>query len=541
MHPSHTLSLIRQLTAIGVVKPRRKIGRWPAPVHPDLIGNEYTAAIVRMAVVPAHREMQAVMPEILALLVSLRREQGRADAYDPEQARVPAGQPGGGEFGSGGGARSVGTHEYGARAVHFHERITPPENAAIQKYKEAAYHEVNGDLRAGKPVREGDGRAEVARQLDRALAKAPPLDHPITVQRGFKFLNIHGENLSFNVGDKYTDPAFVSATAKSARTKLPGIAANSDYYARIIVKPGVRAGFIDKPGGTNQREQEVLLPRGLQYHVVERGKATVQVGVNRRRVTTLVIEASDPHAHLDADPGGLGKAAAEGRKSAEKDTRKAARSSAEIDAELRAGSEQGRRAARLIDHAAAQVARLFHPGPLHDVVHQFGNVTDRHSRLQLDQQLRTAIGVPLSAIEKPHRDRLEGWAAANVDLIVTLPPRYFDDIRGKVLDAFEGGVHPYDLADDMADCYGISESRAEVIARDQTLSLAADLNHDRMTALGVTRATWRTMRDGRVCDICEPREGVEFDMSEGIDGELPGDCHPQDRCFSEPDLSDLLA
>lgn len=211
-----------------------------------------------------------------------------------------------------------------------------------------------------------------------------------------------------------------------------------------------------------------------------------------------------------------------------------------VERDLAMASEQGRRAAAVLDQASRDVAAVFRPSQLHDVVRHFGRATDRHSREQLDRQLRQAIGVPISAIEKPHRDRIEEWAALNVDRIRTVPERFFDRLRIDVEEAFSSAMHPDTLAEQLADRYDIADNDAERIARDQTLKLSADLNHARMESLGVDQGIWRTNADNRVCDVCFEREGQTFDLSSGIEGQLPGDCHPGDRCWTEPVLSGIL-
>jgi len=277
----------------------------------------------------------------------------------------------------------------------------------------------------------------------------------------------------------------------------------------------------------------------------------------RDRAHNVVFSIPGAAPHLDArSPGGgaigTGRAAQLGRKQAERDTRKAAATAREVDRELASGSEQGRRAAALIDKAARTFADQFKPEALFNIVNQFGKATDRHARLELDKQLRGAIGVPLSAIEKPHRDKLEEWAAANVDLIVTLPDRYFDDIRLRVEDAFSEATHPATLADELREAYGISENNAERIARDQVLSLQSDLNRERMTSLGVTRYFWRSVEDGRVREnhadlAARSLAGETFAFNDpplggGTDETETG--NPGDgilcRCYPEPVLDQLL-
>lgn len=192
-------------------------------------------------------------------------------------------------------------------------------------------------------------------------------------------------------------------------------------------------------------------------------------------------------------------------------------------------SEQGKRAARAIDRAAREFADALDPTALREIVSKFVGRMSYHARLQLDQMLRSAIGVSLDAIERPIVDRTEEWSAQNVSLIKTVPSRYFDEIRAHVWDAFEAGEHPDELADQLQDVYSMSEWNAERIARTETLKLSSQLNRDRMESLGVEYAFWRTMRDGRVSEDCAALEGTRFNLAEGVDGVFPGTEHP--LCF----------
>ena len=279
----------------------------------------------------------------------------------------------------------------------------------------------------------------------------------------------------------------------------------------------------------------------------------------RPEILRLLVEQRAAEGRTDAAaPGiGAGRAAQLGKRAAEREEerlerelaaaqrageRQGAKERKQAAAELSGAHAAGKRAAALIARAAAEFAAKLHPTALHEVVKQFGVATDRHARLQLDQQLRSAIGVPLSSIEKPTQDKIGQWTADQVALVKTVPERYFDRLQEDVQEAFAGGTHPSDLADDFEERYEMSERDAERLARDQVLSLAADVNHDRMEALGVERAIWRTMRDGRVSDDCAELEGEVFDLDEGVppEGLLPGDSHPMCRCYSEPVLGDLL-
>lgn len=321
------------------------------------------------------------------------------------------------------------------------------------------------------------------------------------------------------------------------------------------IRPRKRIGRMPRP--VEPKTIALEYRKAIVRAVCERARAAfnrekgaiVEALIEERRARGIVEETrGDARTRRDAPmigggrgaAIGAGRAAQLGAEEAARAGRKALPIATEFEEELSQASELGARAARLIDRAAAAFAAEFRPSSLIEIVKQFGKRTSEHARLQLDRQLRAAIGVPFSAIERASRDRLEEWAAANIDLITSISDRYFDRLRGDVEEAFTGGMHPATFADLLEERYEMSERQAETIARDQTLKLSADLSHDRMEGLGVEWAVWRTVRDGRVCPICEALERTRFKLSEGVDGVLPGGCHPMDRCWSEPDLSTLI-
>jgi SPP1 gp7 family putative phage head morphogenesis protein len=183
---------------------------------------------------------------------------------------------------------------------------------------------------------------------------------------------------------------------------------------------------------------------------------------------------------------------------------------------------------------AAYVAARMRPHELHEVAARFGQQTTDFQRTQLDRQVRHAIGVPLSAIEAPIRDMIPAFTSSNVEIVKTVPDRYFERLRADVTEAFETGMHPDELAERFVDLDGMAEYDAERLARDQIGKLASQVNLERQRSIGIRRGVWRTMHDNRVCDECEMHDGEEFDLDDPPEGEGPGFCHPMDRCFCEP-------
>lgn len=84
------------------------------------------------------------------------------------------------------------------------------------------------------------------------------------------------------------------------------------------------------------------------------------------------------------------------------------------------------------------------------------------------------------------------------------------------------------------DAIDIVLRRAGLIGETETYQAVSDVDRARLGELGAgTTMTWRTQRDDLVRPEHAEREGVSFDVDDGIDGELPGD-PPNCRCWAEP-------
>jgi SPP1 gp7 family putative phage head morphogenesis protein len=104
-----------------------------------------------------------------------------------------------------------------------------------------------------------------------------------------------------------------------------------------------------------------------------------------------------------------------------------------------------------------------------------------------------------------------------------------EDVRGRLMDKF-----------------GLSKSRADLIARDQTLKLNSQLSQARATSVGVTSYTWVTSRDERVRSGHAALHGKVFrydtpPVTNPRTGEVN---HPggdfQCRCVAVPNTDELL-
>ena len=142
---------------------------------------------------------------------------------------------------------------------------------------------------------------------------------------------------------------------------------------------------------------------------------------------------------------------------------------------------------------------------------------------------------------------LSGWVRDNVALIKSLPSTTFGEIEGVVLRGWRDGKRADVIAEEIRQRFGVARSRAELIASDQVGKLNGQLTRDRLLAVGVKRARWRTSEDGRVRPSHQSVKNRIFDLDEGIPGlGFPGQpircrchavhrhvpSHPHGRCHA---------
>jgi SPP1 gp7 family putative phage head morphogenesis protein len=140
---------------------------------------------------------------------------------------------------------------------------------------------------------------------------------------------------------------------------------------------------------------------------------------------------------------------------------------------------------------------------------------------------------------------LEQAREANIALVVNAGRVYAGDVRNIFSDPANVGLRVEVLQAKLVERGNVSESRAALIARDQTLKLNAALTKHRQTAAGVDQYRWSTSKDERVRPGHAELEGELFDWSDPPDtgdGELnhPGEDY-QCRCLAIPYIEELDA
>ena len=164
-----------------------------------------------------------------------------------------------------------------------------------------------------------------------------------------------------------------------------------------------------------------------------------------------------------------------------------------------------------------------------------GNVDEyskRSMRLALQDKLPTVNFKETPAM----KNALDSFVVENVNLIKSIPQKYFTEIEGIVMRSVRDGRNLADLTNELEHRYDITRKRAILIATDQNNKATETLNRVRVQELGVTKAKWIHTGGSK-----EPRKshqhanGKIFELDKGclIDGEYiyPGqliNCYHKD-------------
>jgi uncharacterized protein with gpF-like domain len=108
------------------------------------------------------------------------------------------------------------------------------------------------------------------------------------------------------------------------------------------------------------------------------------------------------------------------------------------------------------------------------------------------------VGIDVHSLGTSVTDALDAFRAENVDLIQSIPDEMLEQVGDVLEKAWESGARVETLSDALQARFGVSESKGDLIARDQTLKLNGQLARERQQAAGITRYVWSTSSDERV-------------------------------------------
>jgi SPP1 gp7 family putative phage head morphogenesis protein len=172
------------------------------------------------------------------------------------------------------------------------------------------------------------------------------------------------------------------------------------------------------------------------------------------------------------------------------------------------------------------------------------------NRTQVNRQVKTVLGFDVMQSEPWLEPAASAFTRENVKLIKSIPSKYFDEIEQLVMGGVRAGRRVEDLASDIEQRFGVSESRAALIARDQVGKFNGELTRHRHEDLGLQRYRWRNARDERVRGNPSGLYPKASHSHWGREGQIysydqpPPDGNPgqpiQCRCWAEPVFEDVL-
>jgi SPP1 gp7 family putative phage head morphogenesis protein len=155
---------------------------------------------------------------------------------------------------------------------------------------------------------------------------------------------------------------------------------------------------------------------------------------------------------------------------------------------------------------------------------------------RLTASIKSSVGIDISSAFSDGREIQAAMSAAltaNVDLITDIPAQYFDKLKTAVFENFSQGLRYEALADNILHIADVTDSRAKLIARDQTSKMNGAFNEVRQTGLGIEKYEWKTAGDERVRDEHADNDGEIFSWDDP-----PSTGHPGEdincRCVAIP-------
>ncbi len=161
--------------------------------------------------------------------------------------------------------------------------------------------------------------------------------------------------------------------------------------------------------------------------------------------------------------------------------------------------------------------------------------SERHTKKWL-ASVRSTIGIDLAAVvsQEDLAEYLTTAAARNASLIKSLGDDAIKRVEQATYQAILQGQTAAQLRKRMTEEFGVLDSRAKLIARDQVSKLTSDLNRRRHEQAGVTSYVWMSSRDERVRERHRALDGKEYKYGEptGAEQGLPPGQPIQCRCVA---------
>ena len=151
-----------------------------------------------------------------------------------------------------------------------------------------------------------------------------------------------------------------------------------------------------------------------------------------------------------------------------------------------------------------------------NIANGFVSRGDAQNHAEVSTNLKNQTGIDLSSYlrNSPNIvERVNELTVSNIQLIKSIRTQYLDKVQNAVMQAMVQGALNKDLAEQLKKLGKDVESRAMLIARDQSSKLNAALTRARHEEVGIKKYMWSTSLDERVRDSHADKEGLIFEYA----------------------------
>jgi SPP1 gp7 family putative phage head morphogenesis protein len=163
-----------------------------------------------------------------------------------------------------------------------------------------------------------------------------------------------------------------------------------------------------------------------------------------------------------------------------------------------------------------------------------GNETYNFATKNFKAQIKDVLGIDAFLSTAGIQEQLDLWVSTNVSLINSIPNQALSQIEMVVKHGFSSGARVEEISADIMTRVDVSQSRANLIARDQVSKLNGQIDHINQSNAGVEQYTWSTSMDERVRESHADKQGETFSWDDPpADTGHPGEDY-QCRCVALP-------
>lgn len=194
---------------------------------------------------------------------------------------------------------------------------------------------------------------------------------------------------------------------------------------------------------------------------------------------------------------------------------------------------------RAVNAARLLVLRQYSEDEIRRIAKKQSDRVNTSNAKDMDRIFGAVLNLKLTRAEPYLVSAIKGFVTNNVSLITSIPDTHFKRVEQTVLRGIQAGKPNSVIKEEIQKSYKVSESRASLIARDQTAKFNGNLTELRQTEVGVTKYMWSTSGDERVRDSHREKDGVTFSWDDPpSDTGHPGEDY-QCRCIAIPVFDDL--